>query len=154
MKRALLLVVTMCMVSFFASAQAPTARSAQAGSEEATLMQMEHDWDNAATKADTAALDRILAADWVVTNFDGQMETKAQRLAALKSGERKLESATINEMKVRLLGDVAIVHGLSTVKSSLKGKDISGRYRWTDVFAKRAGRWQAVATQSTKVATP
>ena len=154
MKRAVLLVVTMCAVSFFASAQAPAARSAQAGSEEETLKQIERDWDNAAAKADTAALDRILAADWVVTNFDGQLETKAQRLAAVKSGERKLETATINEMKVRLLGDVAIVHGLSTVKASLKGKDVSGRYRWTDVFAKRGGRWLAVTTQSTKVATP
>ena len=146
MKRALLLVATLCAVSFFASAQA--------GPDEATLKQIEQDWDTAATKADTAALDRILAADWVVTNPEGQIETKAQRLAALKSGERKLESVTTNEVKVRLLGDVAIVHGLSTVKSSLKGKDISGRYRWTDVFAKRGGRWQAVATQSTKVATP
>ena len=154
MKRALLLVVTMCVVSFFASAQAPAARSAQASPEEATLLQIERDWDNAAIKGDTAALDRILAADCVFTNFEGQIETKAQRLAAVKSGERKLESATLSEMKVRILGDVAIVHGLSTVKSSLKGKDTSGRYRWTDVFAKRGGRWQAVATQSTKVATP
>ena len=154
MKRALLLVVTMCAVSFFVSAQAPAARSAQASPEEATLMQIERDWGNALVKADTAALDRILAADYVSTSEDGQMQTKAQELANFKSGQRKFESFTINEMKVRILGDAAIVHGMSTDKSNYKGKDTSGQYRWTDVFAKRGGRWQAVATHVSKVAKP
>jgi ketosteroid isomerase-like protein len=103
-------------------------------------------------KADVAALDRILAADYVFTDSDGQSHTKAQSLASHRSGEVKFESFTINEMKPRILGDVAIVHGLSTEKSSYQGKDTSGRYRWTDVFAKRGGRWQAVATHVSKVA--
>jgi ketosteroid isomerase-like protein len=54
-------------------------------------------------------------------------------------------------MKVRLLGDVALVHGLSTSKGSYKGKENSGQFRWTDVFVKRGGRWLAVATHSSKV---
>ena len=150
MKRALLLVVTMCAVSFFASAQA----QAQTSADEQAIRQIEQDWDNAAIKADTAALDRIWANDCVFTTFDGELLTKAQMLAAVKSGERGLESATINEMKVRILRDMAIVHGLSTFKRSLKGKDVSGQYRWTDIFAKRGGRWQAVATHGSKVAAP
>jgi hypothetical protein len=34
----------------------------------------------------------------------------------------------------------------------VKGKDVIDKYLWTDVFVKRDGRWQAVASQSTKVA--
>ena len=43
-----------------------------------------------------------------------------------------------------MFGDQAIVHGLSTEKSSMAGKDTSGQDRYTDVFAKRDGRWQCV----------
>ena len=45
----------------------------------------------------------------------------------------------------------AIVHGLETEKSSYKGKDISGQYRFTDVFMKREGKWMAIATHVTRV---
>ena len=154
MNGSLLLVVTMCMVSLLASAQAPAARSAQANPEEATLMQIERDLGNALVKADIAALDRILAADYVWTDPNGQMHTKAQNLADFKSGAVKFESFTINEMKPRIFGDAAIVHGLSTEKSTEKGKDTSGQYRWTDVFAKRGGRWLAVSSHASKVAKP
>ena len=40
--------------------------------------------------------------------------------------------------------------GSDTEKSTYKGKDSSGKYVWTDVFVERNGRWQAVASQSTK----
>ncbi len=53
---------------------------------------------------------------------------------------------------MRAYGDTAVVHGLETEKSSYKGKDTSGQYRFTDVFVKRNGRWQAIATQVTRVA--
>jgi hypothetical protein len=46
------------------------------------------------------------------------------------------------------------VHGLDTEKSSYKGKDTSGQYRFTDVFVKRNGLWHAVATHASKVAKP
>ena len=32
-----------------------------------------------------------------------------------------------------------------------KGQDISGKYRFTDTWVKRNGKWQAVASQYTKV---
>jgi ketosteroid isomerase-like protein len=62
------------------------------------------------------------------------------------------QAARIGEMKVRVFGDSAIVTGSDTEKSTSKGKDVIDKYLWTDVFVKRDGRWQAVASQSTKVA--
>jgi hypothetical protein len=46
---------------------------------------------------------------------------------------------------------VAIVLGLETEKSMIHGKDMSGQYRFTDVFVKRDGRWQAVASHASRV---
>jgi len=55
-------------------------------------------------------------------------------------------------MKVRVFGDTAVVTGSDDEKSSYKSKDTSGHYLWSDVFVKREGRWQAVASQGTLMA--
>jgi hypothetical protein len=43
------------------------------------------------------------------------------------------------------------VTGSHTEKGMGKGKDISGKYVWTDVFVKQNGKWRAVASQWAKV---
>ena len=113
-------------------------------------MQIERDWATANAKNDWAAMDKIQAAEYV-NNTDGLIRSKKQLLAEMKSGVSKAASAEAGEMKVLVLGETAIVHGLWTEKSTLNGKDTSGTYRYTDIFAKRDGRWQAVTTYSTKV---
>ena len=120
-------------------------------SVEQALTKMEHDWTDAALKKDAAALDKILADDWVGQGSTGT-STKAQALAELKSGDNKLDSQTLGDIKVRVFGSTAVVTGSDDEKSSYKGKDTSGHYVWTDVFMKRNGRWQAVASQGTLVA--
>jgi ketosteroid isomerase-like protein len=53
---------------------------------------------------------------------------------------------------VRVHGEVAVVTGRNTIKATYMGKDISGAYRFTDTFVKRASRWQVMTTQGTAVA--
>ncbi len=120
-------------------------------SVEKALMQMERDWTEAGLKKDAATLDKILAEDWVGQGPTGVVP-KAEALADLKSGDNKLESITLGDMKVRVFGDTAVVTGSDDEKSSYKGKDTSGHYTWTDVFVKRQGRWQAAASQGTLMA--
>jgi hypothetical protein len=93
-----------------------------------------------------------MADDWVSIDFQGRTVTKSETIANLKSGLPATQAAGIGEMKVRVFGDSAIVTGSDTEKSSVKGKNVIDKYLWTDVFVKRDGRWQAVASQSTKVA--
>jgi len=120
-------------------------------SVEQTLMQMERDWTEAQLQKDTAALDKIIADDWVGQGPAGS-QTKAQGLADLKSENQKFASITLGDMKVRVFGDTAVVTGSDDEKSSYKSKDTSGHYLWSDVFVKREGRWQAVASQGTLMA--
>jgi ketosteroid isomerase-like protein len=122
----------------------------QTGTVEQALMKMERDWVDAASKADVATLGGIIADDWAAQGTLGPT-TKAETLADIKSGTQKLDSITLGEMKVRVFGDVAVVTGSDDEKSSYKGKDTSGHYVWTDVFAKRQGKWQAVASHGTLV---
>jgi ketosteroid isomerase-like protein len=117
-------------------------------------MKMEEDALAALLKRDTAAFARIFAEDAVVFTPDGSPNTKAQLLAALKSGDLVIESSQISDMKVRAYGDAAVVTYITTDKGKFKGQDISGRYRWTDIFVRRAGTWQIVAGQGTPIQPP
>jgi hypothetical protein len=87
-------------------------------------------------------------------DFEGTVLTKPQALTDIGSDSASLESTVLGDMKVRLYGNTAIVTGTDTEKSEYHGKDSSGVYLWTDVFVLRNGRWQAVSSQSTKVAAP
>ena len=130
---------------------ADNAKAADTAPIEKTILQMERDWTAAGLKKDFATLDRIIADDWVAIDFQGKAITKAQSIADLKSGSSINQSVQLGEMKVRVFGNTAVVTGSDTEKSTYKGKDSSGKYAWTDVFVNRNGRWQAVASQSTKV---
>jgi ketosteroid isomerase-like protein len=120
------------------------------GADEAALTQIERDWATAAAANDAAGIDKLTAAEYV-GNTDGRINPKKQLLADMKSGASKASAAEASELKVFVAGDTASVHGLWTEKSTLNGKDMSGQYRFTDTFIKRDGRWQAVATYSTKL---
>lgn len=116
------------------------------------VMQMERDWARAMMSGDNATMDRIMASDWVLTDPSGRRTTRAEAMADLRSGALKFESTVPMDMEVRVFGDTAVVTGRTRDKGTYKGQDISGDYRFTDVFVKRDGRWQAVSTQVTKVA--
>ena len=54
-------------------------------------------------------------------------------------------------MDVKVIGNVAVVQGSDTEKSSYKGTDTSGKWAWMDVFVKRDGKWLAVRSQLARV---
>ena len=128
----------------------PLPGSTSTGEDEQALYQLERDWAEASIKKDAATLDRILA-DEFQANYASLVGNKKQILGVVKSGSAKTESAVNSEMKALVLGDTAIVHGLTTEKSSIAGRDTSGQYHFTDVFVKRDARWQCVTGHSTKV---
>ena len=150
MKTLMFVVFAVAATSIALSQIGGDAKAKDSGKEsvEQALRQMEHQWGVAVDKKDVAALDKILADDWVGVYPEGAF-TKAQTLADLKSGDIKVETVGTVDMKVRDFGEVAVVTGSEEDKSSYKGKDTSGHYTWTDVFVKRNGHWQAVASQNT-----
>jgi ketosteroid isomerase-like protein len=137
--------------------QAGTTQAKAKVSSQATVedefRKIENQWAEADKNKDAAALGRLLADDWIFLGPLGS-ETKAQHLAGLKSGDDKLESITLIEMRVRVFGNTAVVTGREHEKSTSNGKDTSGDYLWTDVFVKRQGHWLAVNSQDTPLTHP
>jgi butyrate kinase len=124
----------------------------KSGSAERELLKLENGWNEANLKRDIAFLDRILADDFTMGEFDGTVTTKAQLLGYLKSGEYAVTSAVYTSIKVRVYGDAAVVIGRTVEKSQFKGADASGEYLWTDTWVKIDNRWQCVANHGSKVA--
>lgn len=118
---------------------------------EQTLINIEKSWNEALVSNDLAAVSRIVADDWVGIDFKGAMTSKAETLAQLKSGESRNEYVELGDMNLRVYGDTAVVMGTDTEKSVYQGQNTNGRYAFTDVFVKKDGRWQAVASQSTRI---
>jgi len=129
---------------------APSTAGAGENDEQA-LIRIEGEWGDAMTKHDMVALDRILGDDHTVISKDGRVHTKAEELANYRSDESSNELSDFEPMKVRVFGDTAVVTGGQREKSLNFGKDTSGFYRWTDVFVRRDERWQAVASELTRV---
>ena len=117
-------------------------------------MKVENDMLAALLKRDGATFGKYFADDAVLTTPDGNVQTKVQLLADVKSGELVLESSTISDMKVRVYGDAAVATYTTTDKGTYKKQDISGRYRWTDTFVRRAGDWKLVAGHGTPIQPP
>lgn len=123
----------------------------QTESVEQELIKIENGWVEAELKKDVALLDRILADDFTDTDSEGNVMTKAQDLEVLKSGAYVGTSMVLDNIKVRVYGEAAVVTGRNTIKGQYKGKDVSVQRQWTDTFIRRDGRWQCVATHASTI---
>ena len=121
------------------------------GNTDQAVLSIEKEMLNALLKGDASASERYLADTYIFTGPDGEVSNKAQNVADLKSGDLKFQSASLDDAKVSVYGDTAIVTFASTDKGTYKGKDISGKTRWTDVFVKKNGKWQIVASHGSRI---
>ena len=96
--------------------------------------------------SDVARFRELLADDFLCTQADGTLQDREAFLAhvARPAGIRGLAA---HDVQIRLLGDVALVHARTTYATA-DGRSGEGRY--TDVWARRDGRWVAVAAHVTR----
>jgi ketosteroid isomerase-like protein len=124
------------------AAQTPTTRPAT--SVERTLFRLEDQWTRALVQRDEAAFNRLLAPRFVYTEND-QVMTKAQLIDAVVRGSDTVESAANEDMKAHVHGNTAVVTGWLVVKGRGKDGAFDRRYRYTDTWIYRTGRWQVIA---------
>jgi len=74
---------------------------------------------------------------------------RAQYIAARSHNPENVESAVQDEIEVRQYGDAAIATGRSTIRGTRGSVPFVYRFRWTDVYVRRDGRWQSVSGQLT-----
>jgi ketosteroid isomerase-like protein len=143
------------------AAATPTAEKIDTAAVEAELIKLERAWADAVKNGDADTLRRVMADDIVIINPDGSKPSKAEEVEAIQARLVTIESWEILEPKVTVLdannafvtGRGVIKNGKSKVPNSNRTIDISGEYRFLDVYARRNGRWEAVASQTTPIQT-
>ncbi len=126
-------------------------RGFDSGDQEAIrqIVDMERQAKEASLHRDAEFSLRTLADDYVAITPLGQVTTKEESISARRSGQLRYESMNITDMVVRLYGDTAVVTARADVKGHQLGEDFSGPYRYTRVWVRRNGHWQAVSYQAT-----
>jgi ketosteroid isomerase-like protein len=118
---------------------------------ERELRGAENAWARAALAADATMLNRVLADDLTYTHSSGRTETKPQFIESLTSGRMKYESAELDELTIKMYGKVAVVLSVRRMRAGAPGKISSFRARFQRVWVERAGQWQLVAHQATRL---
>ncbi len=115
------------------------------------LKKLETERAAAVVKGDADWLDKHTADDYMLISMSGQISDKAKMLEGFKSGQSKLTSDDLSDMKVRVYGNTAIVTGKADVKGMLGGQDATGQILFTRVYVKKNGTWQTVSLQQTRI---
>lgn len=113
------------------------------------IREMERQAREASLHRDVDFSQRTLADDYVAITPLGQVTTKQDTVSARKSRQLRYETIDVTDMVVRLYGDTAVVTARADVKGTQLGEDFSGPYRYTRVWVRRGGHWQAVSYQAT-----
>ena len=113
------------------------------------IVDMERQAREASLHRDPDFSSKTLAEDYVAITPLGTVTTKQDTVSARKSGQLRYDSINVSDMVVRLYGDTAVVTARADVKGHQLGEDFSGPYRYTRVWVRRSGHWQAVSYQAT-----
>jgi ketosteroid isomerase-like protein len=113
------------------------------------IVDMERQAREASLQRDPDFSQRTLAEDYVAITPLGQVTTKQDSVSVRKNRQLRYDSIDVSDMVVRLYGDTAVVTARADVKGHQLGEDFSGPYRYTRVWVRRSGHWQAVSYQAT-----
>lgn len=140
MNRRSAIAVFLLAVLLFALSYAVSRAAAQAPRAEDQLLKLERDWLDADARGDHAALDRVIADDFIGNGF-GNILYKDDVAPADAPAKPAGTKYSVKDSSVRLFGDTGVV--MSSV--AVEGPQQPGEFRCTLVFQKRAGSWKMIA---------
>jgi ketosteroid isomerase-like protein len=97
---------------------------------------------------DAAVLEAMIDDSFINTEYDGEVSDKAKFLADIKDPQFKPTSLTIQDVKVTMYADAAVVIGSYHTKGTYQGKTYEHVGRFTDTWVYAHGRWQCAASHT------
>ncbi len=137
------------VIMLFALLAFSGAAFAQHG-EEAEIIALENLWNQAELHLDAHAIESILTQDFVLTSFDGSVQTRGQYLATVRDKDYHPQVLQSSNMNVHLYGTTAVVSGDYKEKGTQKGKPFEHHGKLTDTWVKINGKWQCVSSALTE----
>ncbi len=133
---------------------APAAALASDAELVAALTRQSDQWDKDIVKKDPAAIAANMAEDFRQIGSDGSVADKATFVRDLTSPDLTIDPYLVEEFDVRIYGDTALLSGRTRMTGRYQGKPFTSHYRYIDVYLRRAGKWQIVSVQTTRIAEP
>ena len=120
---------------------------------ETTVLKMGREYGEMIRRGDVAEIEKILADDYLYTDEDGKVLTRAEDLATYKNRSSKYDSVESTDQKVRTVGNNGAVEtGTFRVKGTDKdGKALDKSYRYTTTWMARNGQWKIVADHTSEI---
>jgi ketosteroid isomerase-like protein len=105
-----------------------------------------HAYDEAQVKGDRAALEDLVADDYVLIDSRGQRQSKADLIRDYTKAGFKLEPFVVEEPVELAWSDGAVMGGVARLRGVDDGQAYDVRLRFSDIWAKRQGKWRVVYT--------
>ena len=153
MKRTRIIAALVLSAVGTAIAQQQSVRTRDAAGPEQAVQQQDQVRIRAQINADTVALRRVYADDFLGIGPTGVVRNKAEVIADFTTHALTYKSITTAEVRVRVYGNTAVETGRSTMVGQDKGKDVPRENRFTRVWVMTDGRWQLVANHYSPMTT-
>ena len=103
-------------------------------------------------KTNSAAMDALLADDYMAISPAGTLQSKEQTLTSLRAGQMHFTSIEFSDRKLRIYGPTALVTARADVSGTSGDHDISGSYRYTQVYVRDAhSKWKIVSFEASRI---
>jgi hypothetical protein len=132
---------------------AHAAHAQNVKSDQDVLIELEKRWNEAFHRKDAAFIESVLADEFIATYGDGTRGDKAKELSLAREFSQQVDSATLADFIVKIYRDTAVVWFTQNLVGPVQGRPTEVQYQYIDVWIVRDGRWQCVASQSTRVGT-
>ena len=117
--------------------------------------QLEEAWRVAVLKGNSAALDALLADDYMAITPSGTLQTKDQTLDSVRSGRVRFATLEFSDRKVRFYGTTALVTSRADVTATTPEGHLSGSYRYIRVYVRDGhGTWKVVSFEANRIRDP
>jgi ketosteroid isomerase-like protein len=147
-----LLLFALSAVAVLGLAKYAVKSAAAEGDLKDEILKVDEERNQALQKGDVAFLSSLYSDDLVFTNARGEVLTKAQHLAELKSRKLAFQSFKHSDVQVRVHGNTGILTGLSTSAVVNNGTVSSSPRRFLNLYVKEDGRWRCAGHFETPVA--
>jgi hypothetical protein len=115
----------------------------QSAEDLAILGQLNFDYIHSDQFSDVKRFGEILAEDFII-QFEGVTRSRAEYLDYIaKPRPFPFKDLAVHDVNIRVLGDVALIHGRSTLTTLADG--VTKEALYTDTYQKRDGTWVCVA---------
>ncbi len=115
-----------------------------------TVIALDRQRMEALAKKDIAALNALIADELVYTHSTARLDTKQSLIGNMEGGSTVYTSVVPSDVKAQDLGDTVVLTGSCEISVMSQGRPNSFGVRFTDVWARKGGKWQMVTWQSTR----